>query len=89
MHSDIDSMREEFLHLREQILRELEDMNDPDKAQFLRSELGIINQRLGSLESSASAYLQRSDILNWGHTTRLFLQVLPRIPSWTHSCHGN
>ncbi|KAG7514581.1 desmoplakin-like isoform X2 [Solea senegalensis] len=57
--SDIDAIRQEFLHLREQILRELEGMSDPDKAQFLRSELSIIDQRLGGLEGSSSAYLQR------------------------------
>ncbi|TKS75098.1 Desmoplakin [Collichthys lucidus] len=56
---DIDSMREEYLRLRERILKELEGMKDPDKAEFLRSEVSIINQRLGSLEASSSAYLQR------------------------------
>lgn len=56
---DIDSMREEFLTLREQTQRELEETSDLDKAQFLRCELGVINQKLGSLESSSSAYLQR------------------------------
>uniref|UniRef100_A0A3P8TLQ1 Desmoplakin b n=1 Tax=Amphiprion percula TaxID=161767 RepID=A0A3P8TLQ1_AMPPE len=49
----------EYLSLRERILRELEGMNDSDKAQFLRSEIGVINQRLGSLECSSSAYVQR------------------------------
>uniref|UniRef100_A0A3Q1ERP6 Desmoplakin b n=1 Tax=Acanthochromis polyacanthus TaxID=80966 RepID=A0A3Q1ERP6_9TELE len=56
---DVDAMRDEYLSLRERILRELEGMNDSDKAQFLRSEVGVINQRLGSLESSSSAYVQR------------------------------
>ncbi|KAI3368456.1 hypothetical protein L3Q82_025467, partial [Scortum barcoo] len=56
---DIDLMREEYLRLRECILKELEGMNDSDKAQFLRSEVEVINQRLGSLESSSSAYLER------------------------------
>ena len=56
---DVDTMRTEYLRLREVILKELEGMNDSDKAQFLRSEIGIINQRLGSLESSSSAYLHR------------------------------
>ncbi|XP_019958128.2 desmoplakin-A-like isoform X2 [Paralichthys olivaceus] len=56
---DIDSMLEEYLRLKEHILKELEGMSDSDKAQFLRSEIGIINQRLGSLESSSSSYLQR------------------------------
>uniref|UniRef100_A0A3Q2D803 Desmoplakin b n=1 Tax=Cyprinodon variegatus TaxID=28743 RepID=A0A3Q2D803_CYPVA len=43
----------------ERILQELENMSDQDKAQFLRSEIGVINQRLGSLESSSSAYVLR------------------------------
>ncbi|XP_076579516.1 desmoplakin-B isoform X2 [Chaetodon auriga] len=56
---DIDSIREEYLRLRERILKELEGMNDSDKAEFLRSEIGVINQRLSNLENSSSAYLQR------------------------------
>lgn len=56
---DIISVREEYLRLKEHILRELEATDDPDKAQFLSSELGVINRRLESLESSSSAYLQR------------------------------
>ncbi|CAB1430623.1 unnamed protein product [Pleuronectes platessa] len=52
-------MLEEYLRLKEHILKELEGMSDSDKAQFLRSEVTIINQRLGSLESSHSSYLQR------------------------------
>lgn len=59
MQREVDLMREEYLRLRERILKELEGMNDSDKAQFLRSEVEIINQRLDSLESSSSAYLQR------------------------------
>ncbi|XP_078114469.1 desmoplakin-B isoform X1 [Sander vitreus] len=60
---DVDSMREEYLRLRESISKELEGMSDSDKAQFLRSELGVIDQRLASLESSSSAYLQRLQAL--------------------------
>ncbi|XP_029285435.1 LOW QUALITY PROTEIN: desmoplakin-B [Cottoperca gobio] len=60
---DVDSMHKEYLLLRERILKELEGMNDSDKAQFLRSEIEVINQRLGSLESSSSAYLQRLQAL--------------------------
>lgn len=52
-------MRDAYMRLRERILQELENMNDQDKAQFLRSEIGVINQRLGSLESSSSAYVLR------------------------------
>ncbi|KAK5930371.1 hypothetical protein CgunFtcFv8_026608 [Champsocephalus gunnari] len=60
---DVHLMNEEYVRLRQQILKELEGMNDPDKAQFLRSEIEIINQRLGGLESSSSAYLQRLQAL--------------------------
>ncbi|XP_060890230.1 desmoplakin-B isoform X2 [Labrus mixtus] len=60
---DVDSMRDEFLRLRERITKELEGMNDADKAQFLRSEIGIIDQRLASLDSSSTAYLQRLQAL--------------------------
>lgn len=56
---DIDTMREDYLHLKEHIMKELEDTSDPDKAQFLRSEIPIINHRLASLEGSSSAHLQR------------------------------
>ncbi|KAK7889859.1 hypothetical protein WMY93_025419 [Mugilogobius chulae] len=56
---DVDLMREVYLNLRERIMKELDGMSDSDKAQFLRTEIGVINQRLGGLESSASAYLQR------------------------------
>ncbi|XP_039666820.1 desmoplakin isoform X1 [Perca fluviatilis] len=60
---EVDSMREEYLRLKESISKELEGMSDSDKAQFLRSEIGVIDQRLGSLESSSSAYLQRLQAL--------------------------
>uniref|UniRef100_A0A8D3DUE6 Desmoplakin b n=1 Tax=Scophthalmus maximus TaxID=52904 RepID=A0A8D3DUE6_SCOMX len=60
---DIDSIREEYSRLREHILKELEGMKDSDKAQFLRSELGSTNERLGSLDSSYAAFLQRLQAL--------------------------
>ncbi|KAM9761643.1 desmoplakin-B isoform 2-T2 [Menidia menidia] len=56
---DINSLRNEYLRLKERITKELEDMKDLDKAQFLRNEIGVINQRLNSLEGSSSAYIQR------------------------------
>uniref|UniRef100_H3C7U6 Desmoplakin b n=1 Tax=Tetraodon nigroviridis TaxID=99883 RepID=H3C7U6_TETNG len=56
---DIDSMREEYQRLRERIVKELESMSDPDKVQFLRSEITIIDQRLAGLEGGSSAHLQR------------------------------
>ncbi|CAK6964487.1 desmoplakin-B [Scomber scombrus] len=59
VHRDVDSLRQEYLRLKERILKELEGMTDSDKAQFLRSEVTVIDQRLASLESSSSAYLQR------------------------------
>uniref|UniRef100_A0AAR2K079 Desmoplakin b n=1 Tax=Pygocentrus nattereri TaxID=42514 RepID=A0AAR2K079_PYGNA len=48
-----------FLSLKEQVLKELEDMKDTDKAQFLRSQLNLINQRLDRLDSHTGTYLLR------------------------------
>ncbi|XP_061539822.1 desmoplakin-A-like [Phycodurus eques] len=56
---DVNAIKEEYIKLRENIMKELEGMNDSDKAQFLRSELGVIIQRLSSLESNSSNYIQR------------------------------
>ncbi|XP_071262706.1 desmoplakin-A-like isoform X2 [Salvelinus alpinus] len=56
---DVDSIREEYLRLKERILKELENMTDSDKATFLHSQLGLINERLGSLDECSAAYLQR------------------------------
>uniref|UniRef100_A0A3Q3KR61 Desmoplakin b n=1 Tax=Monopterus albus TaxID=43700 RepID=A0A3Q3KR61_MONAL len=70
---DIDSMREEYLRLRDHILKELESMNDPDKAEFLRNEIELINQRLETLESISSAYLQRLQAL------RVMLESVARV----------
>uniref|UniRef100_A0A3B3C6J8 Desmoplakin b n=1 Tax=Oryzias melastigma TaxID=30732 RepID=A0A3B3C6J8_ORYME len=55
VQSDVDLMRDEYIRLRERIVKDLEDMNDSDKAQFLRSELGGINQRLALLKSGSFA----------------------------------
>ncbi|XP_029606460.1 desmoplakin isoform X2 [Salmo trutta] len=56
---DVDSIREEYLRLKERVLKELENMTDSDKATFLHSQLGLINERLGSLDECSAAYLQR------------------------------
>ncbi|XP_068445713.1 desmoplakin-B-like isoform X1 [Clinocottus analis] len=63
LQQDVESLRAEYLRLRGGISMELEGMNDSDKAQFLRSEIGAIDLRLGSLESSSSAYVQRLQAL--------------------------
>ncbi|CAN9500755.1 unnamed protein product [Ophioblennius macclurei] len=60
---DIDSMRDEYMRLRERILKELEGMSDSDKAQFLRTELEVIDQRLAGLDSNSAAYIQRLQAL--------------------------
>nr|XP_046156288.1 desmoplakin-like isoform X3 [Oncorhynchus gorbuscha] len=56
---DVNSIREEYQHLNEHVLKELEGMTDSDKATFLRSQLSLINERLGSLDGCSAAYLQR------------------------------
>ncbi|XP_055799986.1 desmoplakin-A-like isoform X3 [Salvelinus fontinalis] len=56
---DVNSIREEYQRLNEHVLKELEGMTDSDKATFLRSQLSLINERLGSLDGCSTAYLQR------------------------------
>ncbi|KAK9979082.1 hypothetical protein ABG768_012528 [Culter alburnus] len=59
VHHDLDSIRDEYLHLREKILRELDGSTNPEQTKYLRSELDIINQKLGSLQGLSTAYIQR------------------------------
>uniref|UniRef100_A0A8C4HTW5 Desmoplakin a n=1 Tax=Dicentrarchus labrax TaxID=13489 RepID=A0A8C4HTW5_DICLA len=63
-HQDLDSIYDEYLRLREKIMKQLEGKpQDSEQAKFLRSELEIINQKLGSLQGLYSAYLQRLSAL--------------------------
>ncbi|XP_034744791.1 desmoplakin-like isoform X2 [Etheostoma cragini] len=60
VHQDLDSIHDEYLRLREKILKQLEGIPaDSEHAKFLRSELEIINQKLGGLQGLYPAYLQR------------------------------
>lgn len=61
VHQDLDSIHDEYLRLREKIIKQLEGLPaDSEQARFLRSELEIINQKLGDLQGLSSAYIQRS-----------------------------
>ncbi|XP_023126262.1 desmoplakin-A isoform X2 [Amphiprion ocellaris] len=60
VHQDLDSIHDEYLRLRERIIKQLEGIPaDSEQAKFLRSELEIINQKLGGLQGLYSAYIQR------------------------------
>ncbi|KAL7881132.1 hypothetical protein SRHO_G00033860 [Serrasalmus rhombeus] len=72
VHRDLDSIRDEYLRVREMVVRQLEGAGDPEQAKFLRSELDLINQKLGSLQGFSAAYLQRLTAL------RALLQSLTR-----------
>ncbi|KAM9844912.1 LOW QUALITY PROTEIN: desmoplakin-A-like [Aulostomus maculatus] len=64
VNQDLDSIYDEYLRLRESIVKQLEGLPaDSDQAKFLRSELGWINQKLGGLQGLYSAYLQRLSAL--------------------------
>lgn len=64
MHQDLDSIHDEYLRIREKIVKQLEGIPaDSEQAKFLRSELEIINQKLGGLQGLYSVYLQRYVIL--------------------------
>uniref|UniRef100_UPI0037E8B549 desmoplakin-A isoform X1 n=1 Tax=Semicossyphus pulcher TaxID=241346 RepID=UPI0037E8B549 len=71
VHQDLDSIHDEYLRLREKIIKQLEGIPaDSEQAKFLRSELDIINQKLGGLQGLYSAYSQRLSAL------KAFLQSL-------------
>ncbi|KAG9274779.1 desmoplakin isoform X1 [Astyanax mexicanus] len=72
VHHDLDSLRDEYLRVRELVVRQLEGTADPEQAKFLRAELDLINQKLGSLQGFSAAYLQRLTAL------RALLQSLNR-----------
>lgn len=60
MHQDLDAIHDEYLHLRERIMKQLDGVSpDSEQARFLRSEQEIINRKLGSLQGLYSAYTQR------------------------------
>ncbi|XP_074544449.1 desmoplakin-A isoform X2 [Halichoeres trimaculatus] len=60
VHQDLDSIYDEYLRLREKIIKQLEGIPaDSEQAKFLRSELEIINQKLGGLQGLYAAYIQR------------------------------
>ncbi|KAF7668464.1 hypothetical protein LDENG_00008080 [Lucifuga dentata] len=64
MHHDLDSIHDEYLRLREKIIKQLEGIPaDSEQAKFLRSELEIINQKLEGLQGLSSAYLHRLSAL--------------------------
>ncbi|KAK3546606.1 hypothetical protein QTP70_030638 [Hemibagrus guttatus] len=58
VHHDLGSIRDEYLHLRELVIKQ-EANADPEQAKFLRAELDLINQKLSSLQSYSKSYLQR------------------------------
>ncbi|XP_037537237.1 desmoplakin, partial [Nematolebias whitei] len=60
VHQDLESIHDDYLSLREMITKQLKGVPaDSEQAKFLRSELEIINQKLGGLQGLYSAYLQR------------------------------
>ncbi|XP_071346601.1 desmoplakin-A isoform X2 [Trachinotus anak] len=64
VHQDLDSIHDEYLCLREKIIKQLGDIPaDSEQAKFLRSELDIINQKLGGLQGLYKVYLQRLSAL--------------------------
>ncbi|XP_060773388.1 desmoplakin-A isoform X2 [Neoarius graeffei] len=58
VHHDLGSIRDEYLHLRELVMKQ-QATTDPEQAKFLRDELHLINQKLSSLHSFSNSYLQR------------------------------
>ncbi|KAM9426904.1 desmoplakin-A-like isoform 2-T2 [Salvelinus alpinus] len=64
IHHDLGGVRDEYLRLRERVLRQLEGTAaDSEQAKFLKKELDLLNQKLGDLQGLSSAYLQRLSYL--------------------------
>ncbi|XP_047187843.1 desmoplakin-like isoform X2 [Scophthalmus maximus] len=64
VHQDLDSIHDEYLRLREMIIKQLKGIPaDSEQAKFLSSELDIINQKMGGLNGLYSAYLERLSAL--------------------------
>ncbi|XP_074507517.1 desmoplakin-A isoform X2 [Sebastes fasciatus] len=64
VNQDLDSIHDEYLRLRAKILKQLAGIPaDSEQAKFLRSELEIINQKLGGLQGLYPAYHQRLSAL--------------------------
>ncbi|KAJ8276853.1 hypothetical protein GJAV_G00068640 [Gymnothorax javanicus] len=58
IEQDVDSIRDDYLKLKEKILKKLEGIHDLDKVKYLRLELNYINQKLGNLEGLSSAHTE-------------------------------
>uniref|UniRef100_A0A8C2WQI9 Desmoplakin n=1 Tax=Cyclopterus lumpus TaxID=8103 RepID=A0A8C2WQI9_CYCLU len=59
VHQDLDYIHDEYLRLREKIMKQLEGIPaDSEQAKFLRSELEIISQKLGGLDEGVLSALQ-------------------------------
>lgn len=68
VHHDLDSIHDEYLRIREKILKQLEGISpDSEQARFLHSELDIINEKLLGLQGLYSAYHHRSFIFIQGN----------------------
>ncbi|KAM9322725.1 desmoplakin-A isoform 1-T1 [Pholidichthys leucotaenia] len=64
VHQDLDSIHDELLRIREKISKQLQELPpDSGEAKFLRSELEIVNQKLGGLQSLYTAYTERLSAL--------------------------
>lgn len=63
VHRDLDTIRDEYLRLREKILRQLQGSTNAEHSRYLHSELEHINHKLGSLQGFSSAYIQRQEHL--------------------------
>ncbi|XP_016530463.1 desmoplakin-A isoform X2 [Poecilia formosa] len=60
VNQDLDSIYNEYLHLREMITKQLNGLPaDSEQAKFLRSELEIVNHKLGELQHLNKVYLDR------------------------------
>lgn len=76
MHQELDSIHDEYMRLREKILKQLEGIpRESEQAKFLHSELKIINQKLGGLQALYPAYFERYISHTSHHFSFLFMLI--------------
>ncbi|XP_056122433.1 desmoplakin-B isoform X1 [Rhinichthys klamathensis goyatoka] len=60
---DVQTLKGEFVSLRESVQAELKDAKDTDKARYLRGQLEVIGQSLANLENYTASHLQRLSLV--------------------------
>ncbi|MGH0163626.1 UNVERIFIED_CONTAM: hypothetical protein FKN15_055862 [Acipenser sinensis] len=59
IQGELDKIRDDFMRIRENNLKQLSQIKDPDTINFLNGEVAFINRKLTNLDSFSGSYLER------------------------------